>query len=246
MGKANNAFLDALNAADQAMLRPHIRPVRLPLGKVLQDAETTVSTAYFPQSGVISLVDLMSSGFHTEVGMLGSNSLLGGWAALGSPYMSLKATVQSEGVGFTTPISFLQSAADQSPSLRRLLAGHVHALEMQMQVGISCSMSHAVEERLVRWLLHFHDVSGQREWRITQETLAAILGVQRTTLSTAAHHLKEQQMIDYNHGDVRLLDLEKLQRTTCACYWTARRHQQRIFGEGFHNSSHLISLLLLC
>jgi hypothetical protein len=104
-------------------------------------------------------------------------------------------------------------------------------------------MSHAVEERLVRWLLHFHDVSGQREWRITQEALAAILGVQRTTLSTAAHHLKKQQMIDYNHGNVRLLDLEKLQRTTCACYWTARRHQQRIFGEGFHNSSHLISLL---
>jgi CRP-like cAMP-binding protein len=231
MGKANNAFLDALDAADLAMIAPHIRPVRLPLGKILQDAEALVSTAYFPQGGVISL----NSECHTEAGMLGSNSLLGGWAALGSASTSLGATVVSEGLGFTVPAALLRLTAEQSPSLRRLLVKHVHALETQIHAILSCNLSHGIESRLVRWLLNFHDVSGKREWRITQAALAGFLGVQRSTLFIAAHHLKEEKILDYKHGNVQLLDLEKLQRAACGCYWTTRRHQQRIFGQRVHS-----------
>jgi CRP-like cAMP-binding protein len=90
--------------------------------------------------------------------------------------------------------------------------------------------SHDVEARLCRWLLRARDLSGSDTLLFTQEFLAEMLGVRRTSVTTTAHTLQRAGMIKYSRGRIQILDLEALREGACECYETVNSNYQAFLG----------------
>ena len=89
------------------------------------------------------------------------------------------AVVLVPGAASTIELDRLREAADRSASLRALLARHGLAVYAQIQQTAGCNAAHTVESRLARCLLQTHDLSGERELVLTQESLAQMIGARR-------------------------------------------------------------------
>lgn len=65
---------------------------------------------------------------------------------------------------------------------------------------------------------------------LTQEFLADMLGVQRTTVTAVARSLQEKGVIRYRRGVVDIVDRQALQAMTCECYGVIRNTYKRLLG----------------
>ncbi len=122
--RSPNGFLSALAADDFELIRPHLRSADLAQESVLTAAGETLKRAYFPHRGVISLVVNLAKGDHVQVAMIGRDSVLGSFAALGDTTALNSAVVLVPGVASTIDIDRLRAAADQSATLRSQLVRH--------------------------------------------------------------------------------------------------------------------------
>ncbi|XIA62000.1 Crp/Fnr family transcriptional regulator [Bradyrhizobium sp. TZ2] len=87
----------------------------------------------------------------------------------------------------------------------------------------ACNAIHQVTQRLSRWLANARDHSGVDDLELTQDLLARMLGVQRTTVNQICVDLSEQGIIDTSRGRIRILQLEALRSRACECYGTMRK-----------------------
>ena len=66
------------------------------------------------------------------------------------------------------------------------------------------------------------------EMTLTQEFLAQMLGVRRTSVSLVAAPLQKAGFIKYSRGHIRLLDVPELEQSACECYETVKGHYDRL------------------
>jgi Mn-dependent DtxR family transcriptional regulator len=79
-------------------------------------------------------------------------------------------------------------------------------------------------------LLRARDLSGSNTLLLTQEYLAEMLGVRRTSVTAVAHTLQTAGLITYSRGKIQILDDEALQESACECYEAVKRHYERLIG----------------
>jgi CRP-like cAMP-binding protein len=118
----------------------------------------------------------------------------------------------------------------QSDRLLSLLIRHEQTLYAQAQQSTACMAAHHVEARLCRWLLRSRDLSQSDTLLFTQEFLAEMLGVNRTSVTVVAHTLQQAGIIKYSRGKIRISNLEGLQDAACECYETVRSQYQGLLG----------------
>ena len=94
----------------------------------------------------------------------------------------------------------------------------------------ACNAVHSVEQRLARWLLMAHDRVGTDEFLLTQEFVAQMLGVRRTSVSLVAGTLQKAGLINYRRGNIHLVDIEQLEQSACECYETVKGHYERLLA----------------
>lgn len=70
-------LLGALPRAEYLRLLPRLKLIHLPPKKILYDVGEVVRYAYFPQSGMISLLSSTEDGRTIEVGMIGNEGVAG-------------------------------------------------------------------------------------------------------------------------------------------------------------------------
>jgi hypothetical protein len=92
----------------------------------------------------------------------------------------------------------------------------------------ACNAKHAIESRLCRWLLRTRDLTESEELPLTQEFLAQMLGVRRTSVTFEAKKLHQAGLIQYRRGRVRLIDREGLEECACECYRAIREQQKKL------------------
>ena len=73
---------------------------------------------------------------------------------------------------------------------------------------------------MCRWILRIRDLTGSDEMPLTQEFLAQMLGVRRTSVSVVAGTLQQAGFIRYSRGNIRLLDIAQIEEGACECYET--------------------------
>ena len=225
-----NSLLEALPAADYASVAPHLVQVELERGRLLYDPGDPIEHVYFPHDGVISLMTLMENGAAIESSTIGPEGALGLMAAV-APRQSLsRAIVQTPLRAARISAERLHEVWEKSPALRDLADRHTEALYSHAIQSVACNALHSVEARFCRWLLTCHDRISSDTVALTQEFLADMLGVQRTTVTAVARSLQEKGVIRYRRGVVDIVDRAALQAMTCECYGVIRNHYKRLLG----------------
>jgi CRP-like cAMP-binding protein len=225
-----NRILAALPAPEFALLASNLVPVDLQLGEPLHRAGDTIKHVYFPEIGFISALSLLSDGQPLEIGLIGAEGVAGVSVVLGSAISYYETMCQTGGAAHRLPVDAFKKAIEQAPLFSDLLLRYVHVFSVQVAQTAACNAHHDLGQRLARWLLAAHDRSGQPELSLTQDLIAVMLGVRRSTVSIAAGQLQKAGILRYQHGVITILDRVGLENAACECYETVVSEYRRMLG----------------
>jgi CRP-like cAMP-binding protein len=225
-----NLLLGLFSPSDSKLLAPHLKPAKFEQRRVLFDADEQIGHVYFPTGAVVSLVITLSTGETVEAAMVGNDGVVGASAALDGKVSLSRGIIQLGGEIIVCDIDALKSAALQSPKLLSLLIRHEQTVYAQAQQSAACFATHQVEARLCRWLLRARDLSGSDDLPFTQEYLAEMLGVRRTSVTAVAQTLQEAGLIKYARGKIQIVDAKAMQKTTCECYGSVKTLYEKLIG----------------
>jgi len=227
----SNLLLASLAEIDAAAIRPHLKAIDLENEQVLFEAGEPVADVYFPTGAIVSLVVGLSSGEMVEAAMVGKDGIIGGFAALGGNIAVNRAIVQLSGPALTCKLGVLRNATLRSHSLASALVRHEQTVYAQASQSAACIAAHHVGARLCRWLLRARDLAETDELPFTQEFLAAMLGVERTSVTLHARTLQQAGIIKYSRGKIQITDLDAMRDTVCECYGTVKSYYQALLAE---------------
>jgi CRP-like cAMP-binding protein len=225
-----NRLLAVLPPEDRAFLCPYLDHVDLPLKKVLFACGEPITHIYFPEAGLGSVTANLGDGAIVEVGLVGSEGMVGLPIVLGATTSSNECLIQIAGHGHSLRAATLRVAMEQSPALTALLLRYAQAFHGQVAQTAACNARHHIEERLARWLLMCHDRCEGDRLPLTHEFLAIMLGVRRSGVTVAAGALQRGGIITYERGCIIVLDRPGLESTACECYRTVRQQFEELLG----------------
>jgi CRP-like cAMP-binding protein len=225
-----NLLLASLPPADFAHLAAFLTPVTLSLKQVLLEADEQIQAAYFVETGMVSYLAYLEDGEAIEVGIIGSEGMVGMPLVLGVDSGPAGAIVQMQGTALRITPAALRQAFGESEALHGRLLRYMQALYTQVSQTAVCNGHHSIEERLARWLLMANDRAESDQFPMTHEFMAMMLGVRRSGVTVTAGALKQAGLIAYANGQMTILDRPSLEATACECYGTVQRHFEQLFG----------------
>lgn len=223
-----NRLLASLSLDDFALVQPHLEAVPLEVRHHLFKADQKISHVTFPESGVASIVADTGEG-RFEVGMVGSEGLVGVPIVLSVDRSPHTCLVQATGEAFRIGAGELQDAMDHSSTLRALLLRFVHTFIVQVSQTAYANAGYSLEERLARWLLMTHDRLERDDMPITHEFMGVMLGTRRPGVTLAVQMLEGVGAIRATRGHITLRDREKLEQLAGQSYGFAEKEYSNVF-----------------
>lgn len=218
-----NGILLELPDAEYQALCPYLNLVILPQQAGLYQPGEKLEFAYFPNSGLISQVVVTREGKTVEAGLVGSEGLLGIPGVLGLSRSFVRAVVQIAGDGLRLRVDALYNLLPSIPYFQLLASRQAMIQGMQAVQLAACNRLHRIEQRLARWLLMMQDRINGNLLFVTHDTLAAMLGTDRPSVSLAAGVLQRKGAIRYTRGVVNILSRERIEEGACECYEIMRQ-----------------------
>lgn len=217
-----NQLLAGLPGVQSRQLIARCEPVELAFGDILYEQGDRIRDVYFPTGGFISLISALDEQPRLEVGLVGSEGMLGVSLLLGVNVAPVRALVQGAGPALRMDATQFSREALRSPALLQRLNCYQYVLMRQLSQLAACTHFHVVEARLARWLLMTRDRAHSDAFDITQEFMAYMLGVRRVGITQAAGKLQKRKLIRYSRGKMTILDVRGLEAAACGCYVVAR------------------------
>ncbi len=227
----HNEILLGLPREERETLFSKLEFVRLKTRLVLHEPGDTLKSAYFPSSGLVSILSVFPDGKSVEVGLVGKEGFIGLPLVAGFRTAPTRAIAQIEGSAFRVEGETLTAVLRQCPKLERRLQQFAQVMAMQTTQIAACNRLHEVNERLARWLLMSADRIGSNSVPLTQELIAQMLGTRRSSVTVAAGTLQKAGLITYTRGDVKIIDRQKLEEAACECYEIMQRQIEEWQGE---------------
>jgi len=226
--KIKNRLLAALSPADFAELSADLHLVALPKKQIIYEVGSPLDSIYFIEEGLASVLTMMEDGTSSEVGMVGPEGLIGVSALLGGKASAQHIVVQLPGRAYRIAAAACKAVFDRNARVRRVMLRFVEDLLNLSSQTAACNRLHSIEQRTARWLLMSSDRIQSNVLGLTQEFLAAMLGVRRSGVSEAAGELQRSGLIRYRRGEITIIDPAGLQATACECYGLDRQRVERL------------------
>ena len=225
----DNHLLAALPAEVFDRLLPDLKPVTMPLGKVIYESGAELEHVYFPvPSCIVSMLYVMADGASAEIAVVGDEGMVGIALFMGGGTTPSRALVQSAGQAFQLKGNALKKEFERHSELQHLLLRYTQALITQMSQTAVCNRHHSVDQQLCRWLLLSLDRLSTNELTMTQELIANMLGVRREGVTEAAGKLQALGLIYYSRGRITVLDRPGLEARVCECYAVVKKEYDRL------------------
>jgi CRP-like cAMP-binding protein len=232
IGQTENKLLALLPGEERDRLRPFLEFVAFAHGEVIFEPDEPVQRAFFPQSGIVSIVAPSESGASVEVAMVGTEGMTGIAAILGDGLpQNRRAVVQVDATGMLMHAGVLRREFYRGGRLQELLLRYAQTYLTQVTQSVLCQCFHHLEERLARWLLECQFRTNSDELHLTQEFVAQMIGVRRAGVSGAVSQLKERGVIEHTRGTIWIIDQKGLEASACECFQVIRAEFARFFGD---------------
>jgi CRP-like cAMP-binding protein len=222
-----NWILDGLAPEALEQLRPHLRVAKLRPRWVLCEQGCWQERAYFPVSGVVSILMAVDEDVSTiEVGVVGNDGLVGApilFSEDSEEHAVGSAQVVVAGSALCMSASVLRQRARQNAELLQQLLRYARARYAQAAYYAACIGRHSLEERLARWLLGIVDRSEDNAIAVSHVQIANVLGASRSGITLALAGFKSSGLIGSIPGRIAVLDRAGLEAASCGCYFAIKR-----------------------
>ena len=225
-----NRLLGALPPDALAQLLPKLTTVEVPLRKVLYRPDTPIDAAYFPETGIISMVALLDEGMQAEAGMAGREGMIGTPLIAGIGTSFIETMGQVAGTALRMEAHAFRQELEVNAPFRAILLRYNEAHQAQVMQTAACNGNHGLEQRLARWMLMVHDRVDGDELQMTQEFIAMMLCSHRPSVTITAGILQRAGLIKYSAGRVTVLDRAGLEAASCECHAAVRRRYETLLG----------------
>ena len=216
MSQFKNTLLRNLDT--EIIGRLALRPVKFELRHDIEFPGRSIDHLFFVEEGMASMTTTFDDGSQVEVGMFGYESVIGVSALMGTKGSLNRIYTQIEGRGFFCTVETARKEFRRGEAFQALMLRYVQAQLVQATQSAGCNAKHNMEQRLARWLLMCADRAHTETLKLSHEFLADMLGSTRPTVSITAGSLKEEGLIDYSRGIIRILDAKRLETRACECY----------------------------
>jgi len=223
-----NLILSVLDPAEREGLWPFLELCPLVWHAVLHEPGEPIEFAYFPNSGVVSLVVSVKDGKSVEVGVVGREGFFGAALAGGLDKSPHRALVQVPGDAYRIRATVLRELLPAAPKLRVLMTRYALIQSMQLAQTAACNRLHALDQRMARWVLMTHDRTNAQTLNMTHERLASLLGTDRPSVSDAASAFQKSGIIAYKRGSLKILSRRKLKEAACECYGIMQEYYSQL------------------
>lgn len=213
----SNQLLNLLSESELQNLLAYSKHISISAKKIVYNPGELIRQVYFPLQGIISLTIVNGDGLIAESAAVSNEGMVSIAGFLGMNRSSSLVIAQTDCIAISLPMNILRREFARADELQRVLLLYVQALNDQVSQNVFCSCHHTLEQRLARWLLFYQDRLKTNQFKLTQETLAELLGVRRSSLSVVAFNLRQRKIIDYNRGKIVILNSESLQELSCNC-----------------------------
>lgn len=228
---AGNRLLSTFDREARGLVEPNATVVQLNAGDPVLQRGVHVSSSLFPfGSTMIAMVVDLPSARSIEVASVGREGAVGGIVSCGHAPAFSRATVLVPGPALSVPMSALEEAKHHSPFIKNIFCRFSDYLLAQTMQNVACNAFHSIPQRAARWLLHAQDRAGDRI-ELTQEALAGLLGVQRTTLNAVIAELSSEALILTRRGTISVLSRPGLKQRSCECYDVLQAHYDAVIGK---------------
>ncbi|MHB1700558.1 MAG: Crp/Fnr family transcriptional regulator [Acidobacteriaceae bacterium] len=217
-----NLLLGMLPAQTRASLLSVLEPVSLPIATVLFEPDKAPRHVHFLTSGLASIVTEMEDGDSSEVGSVGREGIPESMHLLGGALVPSRCFMQIAGTALRADFKNMEQIFLHDEDLHRHVLRFVQCQNLILGQLAACNRLHGVEKRLARWLLMAEDRIDGPTLRLTQEFLAEMIGVRRSTVTSAAGALQRKGMIACRRGEIRIVDRKSLEDAACECYSIAQ------------------------
>lgn len=226
-----NGLLEAMPPEVRAAIMAVSEVVQLHAGDTIAEAGNDTTHALFPFDGaMLSLLIDIADGRGVEVATIGREGAYGGIISCGKTPAFSRTRVQNGGRALRISLNDLNALKDRHPFLRSLFCRYSDFLLSQVMQLVACNAFHTIEARAARWLLTARDRVGADRLSTTQEALAEMLGVQRTTVNAVVRELQSEGLVETRRGEIRITDGDALQRRACECYAAINRHFDEVLA----------------
>jgi CRP-like cAMP-binding protein len=219
--EGRNAMLEAvgrgLDKESRADLEGRLSEVDLEADQLLSTEEQGVEGIYFPLSCVLCRLVSLPEGTTVKVSLVGSEGMAGISALLDLSMSAFRTVVQLPGRALFIPAAETRGFVEL-PNIGTIVLRYVHLLLRETSLTAVCNRAHPAKQRLARWLLLIRDRAGRDEFPLTHESLSAMLGVRRESVSVSANELRSSGAIEYRRATVAIKNASLLKTQSCSCY----------------------------
>jgi len=187
-------------------------------GVVLVEAGDEIDFVYFPHKGVVSLLSVLKDGRAVEIATVGQDGVIGAMTGLGFLTSFVRVVVQLPLEATKIPANRFRRATARSDAMQGLCLRYNEALFSQARISAACNAVHLIEARFCRWLLQTANRAGTKTVNLTQEFVAELMGVRRTSITEVATKLQAAGVVHYSRGVINILDPTALEKMSCECY----------------------------
>ncbi|ACC80663.1 Crp/Fnr family transcriptional regulator [Nostoc punctiforme] len=226
-----NLLLAALPPDLYKQLKKNMEQVELSYGEILNRPGETIEKVYFPLTCLISVTITMMDGMTVEAGVVGSREMVGINAFMGGRETTqTEYIVQVPGKAVRMKADLLLHEFDTNKSLRDVMLKYTQAYMAQISQNVACNRLHTIEQRMARWLLESSDRLNSDQLFLSHEFLSHMLGVRRASISETASHLQDKGLIQYSRNQIKTIDPQGLEETSCECYGVIKQEYNRLLN----------------
>jgi hypothetical protein len=229
--RPQNNLLRALRPGDYALIAGALDLTDFRARHLLYNPGDHVGTVYFPCGpSLVSYLVTSEDGRDVETALIGREGAVGGIVSRGNLPAYTRMVVQFGGPFAQLRLDLLEAAKSKSISLSGMFARYADCMLAQLVQAAACNATHAIEQRTAKWIVSAMERTGDAVVPLTQEQLAAMLGVGRSYASRVIQVFRREGILETRRGSLLVMNKDALTAKSCLCNEQVKGHFETVLS----------------